>query len=56
MSELNKVLGMGEYGMYVWPSFIVAAVVILSMIAITLRSLHQTQKTLIELQKYREQQ
>ncbi len=50
MEKLIETLGMGEYGIYVWPSFSIAAIVILIMLVMTLRSLHQTQKTLNELQ------
>ena len=55
MTELTKALEMGEYGIYVWPSFAVAAFVILIMLVVTLRSLHHTQKTLNDLQEYQEQ-
>ncbi|MEQ1789698.1 MAG: heme exporter protein CcmD [Rickettsiales bacterium] len=50
MENLTEALGMGGYGVYVWPSFIVAAVVIFAMLMISLRSLRKAQKTLKDLQ------
>lgn len=46
MENVTKTLGMGQYGIYVWPSFIVAAIIIAIMLIITLHSLRQAQKTL----------
>ena len=54
MKNLTEALAMGEYGVYVWPSFAVAALVILAMLVFTLRSLRQTQKTLRHLQNNQE--
>lgn len=51
MENLIEVLGMGEYGIYVWPSFIVAFVVITAMLLVSLRSLSKAQKTLENLKK-----
>ena len=53
--ELSKALEMGDYGVYVWPSFAVAAFIISIMLVVTLRSLRQTQKILNDLQEYQEQ-
>ncbi len=55
MMELSKALEMGDYGVYVWPSFAVAAFIISIMLVVTLRSLRQTQKILNDLQEYQEQ-
>ncbi len=49
MKNITESLGMGEYGIYVWPSFIIAAVIILVMLVITLRSLRRAQKILSNL-------
>lgn len=51
MKNITELLGMGEYGVYVWSSFIVATVVILAMLIFTLRSLLQAKKTLKLLKK-----
>ncbi len=47
---LARKLEMGGYGMYVWPSFILAAVAMSFMVIASLRSLRKAQKTLAELQ------
>lgn len=55
MQEIISALGMGEYGIYVWPSFAVAALIITIMLVMSLASLRRTQKTLRELQNNKEQ-
>ncbi len=45
---------MGEYGIYVWPSFAIAAIIIISMILIALASLKRAQHTLKKLKEYQE--
>lgn len=55
MQEIISALGMGEYGIYVWPSFAVAALIITIMLVMSLASLRRTQKTLTELQNNKEQ-
>lgn len=42
---------MGGYAGYVWPSFIIAAAVLLGMVIASMRSLRKAQKTLAELQQ-----
>jgi len=42
---------MGGYAMYVWPSFLIAALVMLGMVFVSMRSLKQAQKSLAELQE-----
>ncbi len=54
MEKLTEALAMGEYGVYVWPSFAVAALVIMAMLVLTLRSLGKTQKILSDLQNNQE--
>ncbi|MEZ5690933.1 MAG: heme exporter protein CcmD [Rickettsiales bacterium] len=50
MENLLKALEMGEYGGYIWSSYLVAAVIILFIFVVTLRSLRKSQKTLDDLQ------
>ena len=49
MENIIESLGMGSYGIYVWPSFIIAAVIISVMLVITLCSLRRAQKILSNL-------
>jgi heme exporter protein CcmD len=51
MENITEALAMGQYGMYVWPAFIIAAFIIIIMLILSLRSLRRAQKTLSELQK-----
>jgi heme exporter protein D len=51
MEKLTEVLAMGGYAPYVWPSFIIAAAVMLGMVITSMRSLRKAQKTLAELQQ-----
>jgi heme exporter protein D len=54
MEKLTEVLAqklsMGGYAAYVWPSFAVAAIVLIAMVIASLRSLRKAQHTLSELQ------
>ena len=50
MEKLTEVLAMGGYAMYVWPSFIIAALIMAGMVATSLRGLRRAQKTLAQLQ------
>ena len=54
MENLTEALAMGGYGIYVWPSFIVAAIIISGMLACSLRSLRRAQKTLKNLKEFQE--
>lgn len=51
MEKLTEVLAMGGYGSYVWPSFAVAAFILITMAVTTIHSLRKTQDTLAEFQK-----
>ena len=59
MEKLTEVLSspshdafeMGGYAMYVWPSFIIAALVMSAMVIASMHSLRKAQKTLAELQQ-----
>jgi heme exporter protein D len=51
MEEMVKALGMGGYGIYVWPSFAIAAIIIISMLLMTLASLKRAQNTLKSLKE-----
>lgn len=42
---------MGGYAPYVWPSFIIAALMMLGMVITSMRSLRRAQRTLSELQE-----
>ena len=42
---------MGGYAVYVWPSFIAAALLMLWMVVTSVRSLKKAQRTLTELQE-----
>lgn len=50
-SEAGPSLEMGGYATYVWPSFIIAFVVLLAMVILSVRSLRKAQKTLFDLQQ-----
>jgi len=52
MEDMVKSLGMGEYGIYVWPSFAIAAIVIMAMLLVTLASLKRAQNTLKSLKEH----
>lgn len=51
MEILAAKLAMGGYAAYVWPSFILTALVMSAMVIVSLRSLRRAQKTLLELQQ-----
>jgi heme exporter protein D len=50
MEKLTEVLAMGGYAVYIWPSFLVAAVVMVGMVVFSLRSLKRAHRTLAHLQ------
>ena len=50
MEKLTEIFAQGGYGVYVWPSFIVAAAVMAGMVALSLRSFRRARRTLAELQ------
>ncbi len=54
MEKITEFLAMGGYGIYVWPSYIIAAAVIVIMAVVTVRSLRQAQKTLSSLKDYKD--
>ena len=51
MEKLTEVLAMGGYAPYVWPSFILAAVLMIGMVVTSMCSLRRAQRTLVELQE-----
>jgi heme exporter protein D len=51
MEKLTELLAMGGYAAFVWPSFIIAAVVMTGAVTTSLRSLRKAQKALAELQR-----
>lgn len=50
MEKLTEVLAMGGYATYIWPSFAVAAVVMLALLLTSLRALRRASATLSQLQ------
>lgn len=54
MENITEALSMGGYGFYVWGSFATAAVIIMAMLVVTLRSLKTTQRKLKNLQELQE--
>lgn len=44
---------MGGYAVYVWPSYLAAALAMTALVVVTLRSLRRSQRQLAELQKSR---
>jgi heme exporter protein D len=53
MDKIATFLAMGGYAVYVWPAFLIAAVVMLGLVLETLRSLRQRESALAELEKGR---
>jgi heme exporter protein D len=53
MDKIAAYLAMGGYAIYVWPAFLIAAVVMLGIVLETLRSLHRRESALAELEKDR---
>lgn len=51
MENIIEALSMGGYGFYVWGAFASAAVIIMVMLVVTLRSLNDTQRKLKNLQE-----
>ncbi|MEE9140872.1 MAG: heme exporter protein CcmD [Alphaproteobacteria bacterium] len=51
MDSLMVFLGMGGYAAYVWPALAVAAVVMIALLAQTLRSLRAREATLAALKE-----
>jgi heme exporter protein CcmD len=50
MQKLTDVLAMGGYGVYIWPSFLVAALVMGVLAVSSLRSFKRARQTLLHLQ------
>lgn len=55
MEKLTEVLApffyMGSYGLYVWPAFGTAAVVLVAMLVVSLRALKRANARLLRLQE-----
>jgi heme exporter protein D len=51
MEKLTEVLAMGGYGAYIWPSFLVAVLVMAGMATASLRSLRRAHRALAHLQE-----
>jgi heme exporter protein D len=50
MESLRSFLAMGGYAVYVWPAFLVAALVMAGQVATTLWALHRREAALAELE------
>ncbi len=50
MEKLTEFFDMGGYGVYVWPCYLIAALVMAGMLALSLRSLARARRTLDQLQ------
>ncbi len=46
MEQIESFFAMGGYGAYVWPAYGLTAIVMLTFLITTLRSLHQHRKSL----------
>ena len=53
MDKIANFLAMGGYAAYVWPAFLIAAVVMLAMVATTIRTLRRREAALAELETSR---
>jgi len=53
MDRIATFLAMGGYAAYVWPAFLIAALVMTGLVAATLRTLHRREAALAELEKGR---
>jgi heme exporter protein D len=53
MDKIAAFLAMGGYAVYVWPAFLVTALVMTGMVVTTLRTLHRREAALAELEKGR---
>ena len=53
MDKIATFLAMGGYAVYVWPAFLITAVVMLGLVLETLRSLRRREAALAELEKGR---
>jgi len=53
MTTLTEFLGMGGYGAFIWPSYGISAVVLILLVAFSLRRLHRIEADLIPLEQNR---
>ena len=53
MDKIASFLAMGGYAAYVWPAFLITAVVMLGMVATTLRTLRRREAALAQLENSR---
>lgn len=51
MDSITEFLGMGGYGGYVWPSYLVTAAVLIAMLAASLRLLKGNEATIRDLEQ-----
>ena len=53
MSTLNEFLSMGGYGAFVWPSYGVSAIILVSLIVLSIRHLKKIERELKPLEQDR---
>jgi heme exporter protein D len=53
MDKIAAFLAMGGYAVYVWPAFLITALVMIGLVADTLRTLRRREAALAELEKGR---
>lgn len=53
MDWLNEFLSMGGYGAYIWPAYLIAAVILVGLLIMSLRSVRGHEARLASLRKAR---
>ena len=56
MASLSEFLSMNGYGSFVWPAYLIAAVVLIGLLATVLKGLSRSRETLKVLEAEREMQ
>ncbi len=51
MDKIAIFFAMGGYAVYVWPAFLIAALVMIGLLVATLRSLHRRETALAEIER-----
>lgn len=53
MDQLNEFLSMGGYGGYIWPAYLIAAVILIGLLVTSLRNVRGQEARLASLRKAR---
>ena len=53
MDKIAAFLAMGGYAVYVWPAFLIAALIMIGLVVATLRTLRRRESAFAELEKGR---